>query len=30
MRNFIMWSTITSTLFAFALGGFGGVIAAIG
>ena len=30
MRNVIIWSTITSTLFTFALGGFAGVIAVIG
>lgn len=30
MRNFITWSAITSTLFVFALSGYGGVIAAIG
>lgn len=30
MRNFIVWSAITSTLFAFALSGYGGVVSAIG
>jgi hypothetical protein len=30
MRNFIMWSAITSTLFAFGLSGYAGVISAIG
>ena len=30
MQKAIIWSTITSTLFTFALGGFAGVIAVIG